>query len=82
MRKDAVNDVEAAEMLGLRPSTLRKWRRQRRGPRWHKSGDAVRYLTREVEAWRRAQPAGGDAVPMEERASKDYGNKRTAPECL
>jgi predicted DNA-binding transcriptional regulator AlpA len=62
MQNNAVTDVEAAAICGLKPSTLRKWRRQERGPRWHRYGRAIRYLLSELEQWQKAQPAGGDEV--------------------
>ena len=38
-----VNDVRAAEILGLSPQTLRNWRSQSRGPDYVRIGRAVRY---------------------------------------
>lgn len=60
-RKTALTDVEAADRCGLRPSTLRKWRRQGCGPRWRRFGRSIRYLTSELEEYLRTRPSGGGA---------------------
>lgn len=57
---------EAAELLGLSPRTLESWRnRGRGGPPWRKIGRAVRYVERDVLAFRDADVRGevGIAVP-------------------
>ena len=46
--------LEVAEMVRLRPQTLRAWRhgkRGKRGPAWYRLGSAVRYSVDDVEAW-------------------------------
>ena len=60
LRTQALTDLEAAEKCGLRPATLRKWRRQGRGPKWYRYGRAIRYLLSDLEEWQKTQPAGGD----------------------
>jgi hypothetical protein len=63
MQRNAVTDVDAAAICGLKVSTLRKWRRSKnRGPRWHRYGRAIRYLLCELEEWQRAQPTGGGEI--------------------
>jgi hypothetical protein len=46
---------EAAEYLGLKESTLRDWRCEKRGPRYVKMGKsrnaAVRYRVRDLDAY-------------------------------
>lgn len=44
----AMNEVEAAGLLGLSVTTLRAWRHQGRGPRFVRFGRAVRYLTEDL----------------------------------
>ena len=61
-RKLALTDIEVAQSCGLKPSTLRKWRLQGRGPRWRRFGRAIRYLQSDLEAWQKTQPAGGDGT--------------------
>jgi len=46
-----MNDFEAAEYLGVKVATLRSWRNQKKGPKYHKSGRAVRYARRDLDAW-------------------------------
>jgi len=55
-----VNERRAAEICGLRVSTLRKWRQRGRGPRFRKLGErAVRYSLLDLDSWLTAQPTGG-----------------------
>ncbi|MCC7242408.1 MAG: DNA-binding protein [Acidobacteria bacterium] len=42
---------EAAAYVGYRPSALRAWRIQSRGPAFVRAGRSVRYLTRDLDAW-------------------------------
>lgn len=51
MMDRALNDVEASQLLGLRPQTLRNWRIARKGPPYHKFGRAVRYRVEDLEKW-------------------------------
>lgn len=46
-----LTDVEAADLLALRPATLRRWRLRGVGPRWAKLGSAVRYAAADLEAY-------------------------------
>ena len=47
--RHALAEGEVAKYLGLSVATLRAWRQQRRGPRFVRFGQAVRYLRRDVE---------------------------------
>ena len=38
-----MNDIRAAEFLGLKPQTLRNWRTMSKGPDYSKAGRAIRY---------------------------------------
>ena len=44
-----INEHEAAARLGLKVTTLRRWRWSGDGPAYHKIGAAVRYDPAEVE---------------------------------
>jgi len=47
-----VSDVEASELLGLKPQTLRNWRCQSRGPAYSKIGRRVIYAVQDLENYR------------------------------
>ena len=46
-----LDDVQAADVLGLAPATLRKWRCQGGGPAFFRLGRLIRYRRDEIEAW-------------------------------
>ena len=56
-----LTDIEAAEILELSVSTLRRWRCEGRGhgPAWLKMGGNVRYDLRDLEAWLNECRTGG-----------------------
>lgn len=49
MRASLIGEIEAARLLGVRVSTLRKWRIEGRGPRFVHVGRAVRYDPAELD---------------------------------
>lgn len=57
--KQHIRDVQAAAALGLKVSTLRKWRGLGKGPKWRRFSRAVVYDTRDLQAWVERQPSGG-----------------------
>ncbi len=63
---------EVAERTRISLGTLRRWRLENRGPKFHKFGSLVRYAEDELMAWEEAQPIGGDGnrrriLPQSER---------------
>lgn len=52
-RKNAgeMSEREAAAYLGLAAQTLRGWRVQKRGPKYHKHGRSVRYARADLDTW-------------------------------
>jgi predicted DNA-binding transcriptional regulator AlpA len=44
-------EQEAAEASGFEPTTLKTWRSQGRGPKFHKLGRAVRYRVGDIREW-------------------------------
>lgn len=50
-RKDTFTIQEAAEYLGVKPTALTKWRYEKRGPAYVKSGSRVVYLKADLDAW-------------------------------
>jgi predicted DNA-binding transcriptional regulator AlpA len=55
--KRLLNEHEVAGTCGISVLTLRKWRNQRRGPRFLKIGCLVRYRQQDVSAWIDGQKA-------------------------
>lgn len=49
MKHDFLTEKEAAEVLNVAPKTLSRWRWLGKGPKYHKFGGAVRYMSRELE---------------------------------
>lgn len=54
--KSLMDERQLAELLGIKPDTIRKWRVFKKGPRAIKIGHLVRYQTADVEAWIAACP--------------------------
>jgi len=46
-----LNEAAAAQLLGLQPKTLCRWRYEGRGPAYCKVGGAVRYRPQDLEAF-------------------------------
>nr|WP_166181000.1 helix-turn-helix domain-containing protein [Altererythrobacter segetis] len=46
-----LNEVAAADLLGVSPKTLSRWRWAGKGPDYYKFGGAVRYKTDDLEAF-------------------------------
>lgn len=55
MTENLISSVEAAAMLGIKPTSLRIWRMKGKGPRFYKLGDSpacrVMYRVSDIEAW-------------------------------
>jgi excisionase family DNA binding protein len=60
-----LTDDEAAAMLALSVTTLKKWRRLHRGPMYYRLGSAIRYRREDLEAFV-ARSAGNPWVPRHE----------------
>ena len=45
----AVDEEAAARLMDVSAATLRRWRRQRKGPQWFKLSRLVRYRVRDLE---------------------------------
>ena len=63
-----LTEEEVARHLHVSLAALRRWRLEKRGPRFIKVSALVRYRPEELEAWLASQPVGGSA--METRASR------------
>lgn len=59
-RSGFMNEHQVAAELGLRVSTLRRWRLLNKGPQYSKFGSAVKYSPADLEVWINARPKGGE----------------------
>lgn len=59
-----LNEKELSRLIGVSIGTLRFWRGERKGPRYRKVGQLVRYAPSDVNEWLSRRPAGGEA-PVE-----------------
>lgn len=57
-----LTELEVAERTHISLDTLRRWRLESKGPRFHKFGSLVRYNEDELVEWERSQPCGGGGV--------------------
>ena len=71
----AMNEIEAANRLGLSVATLRAWRHRSKGPRFVRFGRAVRYLPGDLADFIRASAV--DAEPISRLTGTDA--HETAP---
>jgi excisionase family DNA binding protein len=55
-QKSLMDERQLAELLGIKPDTIRKWRVFKKGPRAIKIGHLVRCQMADVEAWIAACP--------------------------
>ena len=55
-----LNTCQVAAMLGLKKSTIEKWRVTNRGPAFIRIGGAIRYRQSVVNAWMQAQTVTPD----------------------
>jgi predicted DNA-binding transcriptional regulator AlpA len=62
-----LNERETALLVGMSISTLRRWRREDKGPRFIRiSAGAVRYSPVDVANWIASRPRGGAQQEREE----------------
>jgi len=59
----AMSESELAQTANVSIAVLRKWRRERKGPRYLKLGRLVRYLARDVDAWLEEHAVDGGRKP-------------------
>jgi predicted DNA-binding transcriptional regulator AlpA len=56
-----LTEIEVSRVAKISLATLRRWRLEKRGPRFRKFGSLVRYSEEDLANWMKAQPSGGDA---------------------
>jgi excisionase family DNA binding protein len=57
-----LTESEVSRVLRVSLATLRKWRVEKRGPRFIKIGSLVRYQLEDLREWLSALPTGGMAL--------------------
>jgi excisionase family DNA binding protein len=66
-----LTEDEVALQLNVSLASLRRWRLERRGPRFVKLGSLVRYQPQDVETWLGSLPSGGSiSAPASLRVSR------------
>jgi predicted DNA-binding transcriptional regulator AlpA len=65
--KELINEREVAKIMSLSVSLVRRWRVQKKGPRYYKIGAAVRYRPEDVVSWLEEQAQGGGQEEAESR---------------
>jgi excisionase family DNA binding protein len=54
-----LTEGDVAQRLHVSLASIRRWRLEKRGPRFIKVGSLVRYKTEDLESWLAALPSGG-----------------------
>jgi predicted DNA-binding transcriptional regulator AlpA len=62
MNSRFLTECEVSERTQISLATLRRWRLENRGPKYHKFGSLVRYGEEELNRWEQTQPTGGENV--------------------
>ena len=65
-----LTEVEVSQKTKISLATLRRWRLERRGPRFRKFGSLVRYGDDDLDEWMKAQPYGGEGTTRIEAMRK------------
>ncbi len=60
-----LTEKDVAKQINVSLATLRRWRLEKRGPRFVKVGALVRYRPEDLEQWMAALPTGGTAPQRE-----------------
>jgi excisionase family DNA binding protein len=55
-----LTESEVSQLLRVSLARLRKWRVEKRGPRFIKIGSLVRYRSADLQQWLASLPTGGD----------------------
>jgi predicted DNA-binding transcriptional regulator AlpA len=60
-----IDEKHLAQKLRVSIATLRNWRMERKGPRFHKIGQLIRYAPSDIRDWLLRRQAGGDLQQAE-----------------
>jgi hypothetical protein len=66
-----MTEQQVSQQIQVSLAALRKWRVERRGPRFVKVGPLVRYRADDLVAWIEALPIGGRRPPGDPAERKD-----------
>jgi len=69
---------DVADRLDLSLASLRRWRLEKRGPRFIKVGSLVRYRPEDLEEWLLAQPTGGSPIRKNVQREAPHSEQSTA----
>jgi excisionase family DNA binding protein len=58
-----LTETEVSQRTKVSLGTLRRWRLENKGPRYHKFGWLVRYPEDALTDWEDMQPGGGSGIP-------------------
>lgn len=59
-----LEEKELAERLQVSLGTLRMWRTEGKGPRFHRIGQMIRYSPSDVKDWLASRQGGGETVEV------------------
>lgn len=62
MNTHFLTESEVSHRTNISLATLRRWRLENRGPRFHKFGSLVRYGEEDLAEWEGTHLAGGDGA--------------------
>ena len=71
MQATLLTEAEVAQRLRVSLACLRRWRLERRGPRFLKVGSLVRYPSEQLDRWIESLPSGGAPVGSRSRNMED-----------
>jgi excisionase family DNA binding protein len=67
-RADEILDItDVARFLNVTVSAIRRWIRERRGPRYFRAGRLIRFRRSDLEAWIEAHSVSGDCGRIGQR---------------
>jgi predicted DNA-binding transcriptional regulator AlpA len=61
MPDSLLTETDVSKHLRVSVACVRRWRLERRGPKFFKVGSLVRYRPEDVEDWIDARPIGGES---------------------
>ena len=79
MIDDLLTETDVAKKLRVTLGCLRRWRLERRGPKFLKLGALVRYRPDDIADWLESRPVGGTpSKPFDEPRGATFNAKRSS----